>query len=303
MSLLNKEDMLGELKRRNDLYPALKNFANGDKTLVKTTSNGQKSICHEDCPAGEDTKYRLYIKDTGNTLLAHCFNCGQSGWMFKDMDTLVLNEPLEVHQPRDNSTANLTASILKCTPISDVKIKTWLMLQGIQDEDITKLGLLQSRQGNLCVPLHSIELTNTDVLGYLLRFFGDSQGKRYHLNTMGPKHAVFEYQSTPHKNGGVTVLVEDYFSAYRINRATGLRTIALLGTSVKEDTLHYLSMEINNKIIIWLDKDFAGMEATSKVAQKVRDVVPPSVTFWSIEEQQAKSLSDEQIRETLKAYL
>lgn len=47
----------------------------------KMARDEQISIDHYDCPAGEDTRQRLYIKVTsdGKMALAHCFNCGGSG--------------------------------------------------------------------------------------------------------------------------------------------------------------------------------------------------------------------------------
>ena len=47
----------------------------------KMARDEQISVNHENCPAGEDTRQRLYIKVTsdGKMALAHCFNCGGSG--------------------------------------------------------------------------------------------------------------------------------------------------------------------------------------------------------------------------------
>jgi len=48
------------------------------------------AVCHKDCPAGEDTRYRLYLTkpaSSPNVVLGYCHNCNESGVLRDTNDT------------------------------------------------------------------------------------------------------------------------------------------------------------------------------------------------------------------------
>ena len=70
------------------------------------------------------------------------------------------------------------------------------------------------------------------------------------------------------------VITEDYLSAYRIHKNTGLSSVALLRTSITDRTLAQIYELEFDTVCIWLDPDKAGMEGTTKAYKKLEHFLP-----------------------------
>lgn len=89
------------------------------------------------------------------------------------------------------------------------------------------------------------------------------------------------------------VLTEDYLSAWRVSDATGLDTLAILGTTIRNTELAVL-LEFYTRFIIWTDPDKAGIEGRRKLRDRLmRFDVPVEVRVTGLD---PKLYSDEDIR-------
>lgn len=61
--------------------------------------------------------------------------------------------------------------------------------------------------------------------------------------------------------GRTLVITEDYLSAYRIAQATGRPALALMGTTINQDSVSYV-VNAYEEVVLWLDGDKAGKDGS-----------------------------------------
>lgn len=95
------------------------------------------------------------------------------------------------------------------------------------------------------------------------------------------------------------VLTEDWLSAYRVSRDTGVNAAALLGTSASRDTLVQVLRRHPRNIITWLDPDEWGQRGARELRKKLLALGAESVRNIT-SEHDPKLHTAEELRSYLK---
>jgi hypothetical protein len=305
---MNYYSMLANIKKENALFEDIKAILNSGTAL----SEANHRTNHENCPAGTDTKRRLYIKKEGNVLLGHCFNCGKSGWYFKNKKTVLSLDEItslgtDVIHPTPSFDPVDEVYHTQLTPVLSTDIKVWLTLHGIEEKDYAYLGLKEnSTFSTLYLPVMDVD---NQCVGYVVRNFDDyGFASRRYINVFKENKKQGCYIWPPEKlvldagitmDHGVLVITEDIISAYRVSRATGYHALALLGTQMQDATLESILGCKYKTVYIWLDKDMAGMSKAAPVSEAVLGVICDEVGRIICNTEEPKKLSDEEIRRVL----
>lgn len=234
----------------------------------------QVHINHANCPAGEDTRKRLYIKRDGDVVLAYCHNCGGSSayknygrgatahtreFDREDYDKLVADAPLIVDD-------EIALPDGYGTPLNK-HVQGWKYCQesGLSSPTIHKSAIYYSESlDRMIIPIKDAE--EKKYIYWQGRSFNPAVPK--YINVKGVSKPLFvlkNVQQAEHPNR--TILVEDAISAWRVWQdctMANTQIIALLGTKVDTaDLLPYVGGgKASHHIIVWLDEDVAGRQAT-----------------------------------------
>jgi len=149
-----------------------------------------------------------------------------------------------------------------------VEARVWLYRADIDNNEIKALGIgWWAEARRVVVPLN--------MLGggrhWLARAVDTSLGQAkyiFPIGVAGSKIAEFMAHPSP---GAPMVLTEDWMSAYRVSRDTGVNAGALLGTSASRDSLVSL-LQRTKDIVLWLDPDDPGRKAARVLRKKLLDL-------------------------------
>jgi len=212
----------------------------------------QVHLNHEDCPAGHDTKKRLYIKRTGDyngrhNYIAYCQHCSSGGRYVS---------PLLAHKKPRQAVVATTANgrrrfVLPADFTGDARswpagARVWLYRYGITDAEIKHYGIGWSEErGRVVLPVYND--------GKLALY----QTRRIRKYDSKPKYLTYRNESRlfiTRYNVDTCVITEDFLSAIKCGRLTNTAGCALLGASLQDK--HILTLLSSfNKFIIFLDDD------------------------------------------------
>ena len=99
-------------------------------------------------------------------------------------------------------------------------------------------------------------------------------------------------------------LVEDQISAYRVWRESGgeIHAIALLGTSLSVDVTTILTTLCPNNLLIWMDKDPAGIKACIEIRRTLEPILKDThIANFGCD--QPKDFSVERLKEILDLWM
>lgn len=232
----------------------------------------QLKFNHITCPAGEDTKFRLYVKKVDGAYLFHCHNCGDSGYYrpretysrIKDAGTLVVEERMS----RMDMMKQVTTE-----DFADFKIEgqLWLSQYGFDDEMCHAYGISECELG-LMLPTYGKNLSGgTATTGCQIRKYG-SKGPKY-ITYTDCKYSYLEADKD------CVILTEDLLSSYKLNWA-GWPTICLLGTKLALGAQRIVT-EKYKRAILWLDDDVAGHDAALKLLKELSPVIPDLTAIFN----------------------
>jgi len=230
----------------------------------------QINIDHEGCDAGVDRKKRLYIKHVVGGVVAYCHHCSDHGfWRELSTDGTVLrkwlfNETDDMPRVRRTDGFNVRPK-----NVHSVNIVNWLathhVFPTIDEED---KHYFKEFLNELYLPIHTP--ANTQY-GYQLRSFDPTK----------PKYKTTYYRKLSagvswfNKDTEIIVITEDYTSAYRVWRDTPHASVALLKTSIPDETINLLVHY--KKVVIWLDPDEPGQKASLKILQRLMVCLPSQI--------------------------
>jgi hypothetical protein len=234
-------------------------------------------VNHNECPAGRDTKRRLYIKNTGTKLLVYCHNC--QGW---DVQNIVSNSKFRAWvgpaddadvqdfiKNHDNDAHDTEAQLPD--DVTNVKFPDecvkWLVSSGITAPDVDTYNITYSPSyDRVILPVYN---SSGDLIYWQARSCNGKEPK--YLNIKGhPKPLFILGNPTIAKR---VIIVEDILSAIRLNKwddsvgkgdnsiVGSSLIIALLGTKVDVSTLLNQIPDMSEAIYVWLDEDEPGRKA------------------------------------------
>lgn len=251
----------------------------------------QRRFDHHDCPAGVDTRQRLYIlKKTNDLWLGYCHNCGETGVLGTyghpvpdDIEGLA-QRLADALQCEVEELPGPSIDIDNCLNIpSDLStIFTGWAQSRMLDHYTTSHMLCSEPYGWRYSPLTDqiytpIKTAATKTLvGWQAR---NAPGVMPKCKT----HYLKGYEGHPliypHHTGAPWVIVEDPLSAVRMHYR-GFNAMALLGTNLNEYALKILLVCLldgvgpdKTPIYVWLDDDTAGQKAAVKVMARISSLL------------------------------
>lgn len=245
---------------------------------------GQYSFNHEGCPAGVDTKKRLYIKVISNgNLVAYCHHCGNKGFRFQSFGKFARISDHMQHddQPHPHAIVEVPDDLVKVTPAIP-HAYAYLAQYGVEN-----------------MPRYKYSPKWDAIAMFPNDFNGEGEGfVLRHLS--GNRRYTTAVKSAGTCSTRTITLVEDHISASRINhsllaghRAATGAAFPLYGCGTKWiPTL--LRCEI---AYVWLDDDLAGNKGTVTVVRHLQQLGVEAVPIYA---PQPKNLTDEEIAEVYK---
>lgn len=267
------------------------------RTDTAWTEDRQYRTNHTGCPAGEDTRERLYIKCVSpvGSYIGHCFNCGTSGAYFSKGVIRRFTELEEIERVETLPSAGTMPDIFTKGPITDFRIKAWLYRHNLLEEDWKVLKLAEDR-GKLIIPVSGRSVQIRDFNGFVgggkyVSYFDKEDKNRYfvHINVDKSKGNQFY----------PVVITEDVLSAYRCSRATGFTSMAALGTNittqVSNSTFFYPKDRV---LLIWFDGDKAGRAASVREHAKLSGIKNPYIVL--ADKSPKEYGTDQELKDALK---
>lgn len=211
-----------------------------------------KRINHTDCPAGEDTKRRLYITRKSDISLGYCHNCGKSSSVYTSLKDRYREgsgyvpitptkaeycEPLVVSfYDHDNIPAEADAWRIKSALTRDTC-------------DLYSIGYVPEYNA-IYIPFFD---NDSKIVGHQLRPLHERGGAKY-INFVkdSDKELGGIVQHGINTTKDTIVIVEDLVSAIHINVA-GYPAFVNYGTHVKPSVLY--NIPEYKRVVVWLDND------------------------------------------------
>jgi hypothetical protein len=219
---------------------------------------------HIDCPAGEDTRERLYVTrpdDNPNILLGYCHNCGNSGYSISKGEAIPFTRTEIIRKDKKAQGVSIerpknliSAGHFEGWPD---RARAWLNKYDISVSNLNLYDICYNKHTNrVFIPYYKqypkpMKSDSASLIAYQER----------NLYATGPKYITVNNILLKGEmcilNRGCKhiILVEDMLSAIKISQAnTGYSSLPLRGTHLALEQLFKLHKEFD-KIIIWLDND------------------------------------------------
>lgn len=265
---------------------------------IPSTVGDQVHINHESCPAGRDTKRRLYIKRTNYAILAYCHNCGgyrvsRTSKMLKPAELMerLVNAHVEDNERREEVALPEDMEYGPAMWPSDAR--AWLYKHHLNDMDIVKYKIGYSESwGRVILPVYED--------GKCIFWQGRS------VDGADPKYISVKSAKKPlffatHSSGRAhhIAVVEDMLSAIRVARDSGSGdAVALLGTTLDDKDTERLMNYASGAVVMWLDDDVPGRTRSLELVRRLRTIGQGHV-YHVVGKAQPKNLNKEEIRSVL----
>lgn len=240
----------------------LKEF-NGEPVEIGETSRRN----HQDCPAGVDTKRRLYLtipSDSPTTLLGYCHNCQEGTRAFLNIEPYrYKDKQADYKEEREILSGHYGQPITQFEEGESNPIRCYVESYVLGFEPV-----YDPTTGRLCLPIYSAN--DPDPIGWNCRAWKGQQFPKYILNVPKDWERVERWYGSPSE----LVIVEDQVSAYACYQA-GYSALCIFGATVDPMTLYkHLSRELL-KVVVWLDNDLEHIRNQArKIERDVKLIVP-----------------------------
>ena len=218
----------------------------------------QVHINHEGCEAGVDRKKRLYIKREETCIIAFCHHCGGKG-----IYHLKGSKPRHVSVLRNKGVVLRKVKDVHFSPSCEFDVKkfslpakAWLYRYRLTDKQIKDNFIgYDPISDRVVLPIFD---DNGLLIFWQARALHGEQPKYYSETSVDKPYFLYE-----HPTSKVLVVVEDMLSAIRVGEHAN--ALALLGTTLTDESIVALLSKGYTSIVIWLDDDMAGRQATLKM--------------------------------------
>ena len=273
----------------------IKEILDNDPSLRTLADGAQVHVNHYGCPAGRDTKRRLYVKNDRGSLVMYCHHCGAGGKVTGQRCHIRRNTG-NYHVPDVTLPQDLIISPEHC----NVHFNVWINKSGLSlpERELYQFGW-SGWEGRGILPIrwyHNGQATGV-LEGYQRRRVlpHDTMPKYLTTKRLGIRNPVFAvtHDSTP----GVAVLVEDILSAAKVGRQAD--AYALLGTSLSE----YLKYRLAGKYkhaLVWLDNDNPSVRSAQRDIAKALGIFIERVTIIH-HDKDPKLCTDQEIENVVRS--
>ena len=268
-------------------------------------------VNHTECPAGEDTRGRLFIRRRHDgVVLAYCHNCSGKAFIAsprKDVrnlyGSLSLLDDTE-HDPSLSKDKNGNTIIAMPEDASSNLLEdwsgeavAWVTQYGITPEEIEGYGVCYSPSLNkVLLPVHTLAGGDMIQVGYQARRLeGAESGVPKYITYVPRKYkgSTCFMAYGPMVSPSTLVLVEDALSAIKVSRYHD--SIAVLTATVSPDVMAFAAITSYSRVVVALDNDNPTVRVNAGKAVK-------QLRAWGVEaelttcEADPKELSDEELQ-------
>ena len=220
---------------------------------------GTVNIDHEDCPAGTDTRARLYITRKNNgDVLVYCHNCSGRGFR-KVSTTRNIYDILDRSSGEDSGHEDGYSLPKDVNPRPETwpnEARRWVSQYGITTKEMERHNLYYSPfLRRVVLPVYD---KDWEIIGYQSRRIYESDPGPKYLTQL-PRKTSGVFSSIGNPRGSKIVLVEDTLSAIKVGVSTDYDAVACLGGDVKPERLVELSDHYDN-VVVFLDNDNAQIK-------------------------------------------
>lgn len=277
--------------------------------LSGMTDGDERNFNHIHCPAGTDTKRRLYIKRVSHGYLFYCHHCGLRGRYrerFSAIKSLAKTGGLSKRPTGCSITAvhgasGPTKSKRYCIPegaskrLSDwpVEARKWVLQYGITKEEVELYGICYAPTARRVVlPLYD----GSDLASY--------QTRRIYVGDEKPKYITYRnydcigYFANRGARNNICVLVEDYLSAVKVSRQADC--YYLQGTTISTAMACWILRQGYKQAFVWLDDDNRTVKKNQIVLKNTLDLFIPKVEIVHTSGVDPKAHTDEEIKRILR---
>lgn len=230
----------------------------------------QEKHNHVDCPAGEDTKQRLYVKHVDGAILFHCHHCGTSGY-YRPREryspiTVSGKEAIGAHIVKDGNKA-WHALLMKEEDYDNFRIEgqLWLGQYGFGKQLCSEYSIREVEHG-IVLPIYGRDVLGPNIEGYQIRRYNGSP--KYYTYTGVP----YSYLAQHERDNKPLVITEDLLSSYKLH-AAGFSTLCLLGTNLSEKTAVHIGNTYPRQVL-WLDDDKGGHHGALSIVKEFSVLLP-----------------------------
>lgn len=286
----------------------------GYSSVIDDMSPGEtERINHEDCPAGEDTKRRLYITKPANDpnlVLGYCHNCngkgmqsGKTGYRsnFHENNLVLPTIPAGVFKVPDG--------LVRDPDIWPVHATTWRIEKGLTKDECFEFGIAHDPNTNhIYLPMYKNIINGgvlssskfSDLCGYQLRRL-EGIGAKYTTVLRGRStipSTLFILASKPTK---AVVLVEDYASGIAVWQAIGSKVGVLVNYGVKNlpQVLNRVPASMDTGIV-WLDNDSPHVEDMARQIARTWGLITGASIAVVTEKSDPKNCTHSKIQELIR---
>lgn len=248
---------------------------------------------HSDCPAGIDTRRRLYIKRKDNRLwVAFCHNCGESGALKSGVliptmaDLAHQLRDVVVIKPDDPNTSTFEMPGAVTLPDDFTQdpsfLDTWVLRRLWDNHSTVEVAVkhgwgFSPSRNQMITPIYH---KDGNMGGYQARNAPGILPKCITTYAQGHKGYPLFYRRL---ESNILIIVEDPLSAMRLHEETFVTSVALLGTHLNAHALsqiiHYVKQEDVKHITIWMDADIPGKVAGVKIHKELRSLFGKDVNI------------------------
>lgn len=248
----------------------------------------QIHINHENCPAGDDIKRRLYVKrgnDNGHdVIMAYCHHCGKSG-SYNQAYSRVKMVQTPSTPTKQNAWHALPRDYTKVWQGWSPRARVWVNQYGISEQEAARWGIgYSSSEDKVVIPC----FRNSRLKGYQLRALEQNAKPKY--STKANIKPLFWYSGDL---GNTLAIVEDALSAIKCSRYCS--SLALLSSGMSDEVLSFISKSGHNNFIVFLDDDNKQVKK-SQIALKNRLELFGTVVVIQSGGRDPKEHSDEELR-------
>jgi len=255
---------------------------------------------HAECPAGTDTRGRLYITMSDacpHSVLAYCHNCGEG--------TVVPTNRYRVTAPANEqvsvNSADINPEDWEADPrfpcLLGLQAEVWLTNKKIMVDapTLNKYGVRwNDEHDEIIIPIRGTYSAPL-VVGYQSRNI-HNVGSKYKTSMFNKTQPICTFIPAS-SDCRTTVIVEDYISGVACCEA-GFNAVVLYGTHCSSDKLFWL--DTSDAIIVWLDNDNDTVDKhADTIFRTLKMICPTRSIRRSRESSEPKHLSKTEIKSVL----
>lgn len=215
---------------------------------------------HESCPAGEDTRRRLYITRPHakpHSVVAYCHNCQSSG--YKD------TESYQDYRASQHTQVKAVGEVKDVVTPPEGMVENpldwpnpalqWMFDNRLEQADVLRWGIKYDPSSNRIYLPKYRSTDEYEIQGYQLRKIVNDNSPKYYTVSKTDDTGFTYVKDLLSTN---FVLVEDMVSAIHLQNAADINIIINYGTKINIEALY--TGRNATRFVVWLDNDSAHVK-------------------------------------------